>query len=254
MHDFAGKTVLITGGAGGLGRAIAARFAQAGASIALLDIDSAALSAAADALAPHGQRVLEIQGDITDQDVIAHSFDEVLRAFGDLDVLVNNVVVAETGGVLDIERPTWDRALSTNLTSYLFCSQQAARHWLDRDRTGRIVNIGSIDAELPIPDWLGYCVSKAGVVALTRNLALALASHKITVNCLNVGLVATGLMQEAMQDPQWHAELLEWQPLGRMADPAEVADAVLYLSSQSAAFVTGSTLTIDGGRLLQFKL
>jgi len=97
-------------------------------------------------------------------------------------------------------------------------------------------------------------VTKAGVVALTRNLALALAPHRITVNCVNPGLVATGLMEPAMADPEWRAELQGWQPAGRMAEPREIAEAVLYLSSDASDFVTGSTLTIDGGRLLQFKL
>ncbi len=254
MRDFKGKTVLVTGGARGLGRAIGEAYAEAGAAVALVDIDGDAVSSTASALQKQGHRALGLEGDLAAPEVIDRVVGDTLRTLGELDVLVNNVAIADEGGVLDIEPDTWKRILDVNLSSYLFCSQAAARYWVERGRGGRIVNVGSIDAELPIPDRLGYCVTKAGVVALTRNLALALAPHKITVNCVNPGLVATGLMEPAMADPDWHAELLSWQPAGRMAEPRKIAEAVLYLSSDAADFVTGSTLTIDGGRLLQFKL
>lgn len=254
MRDFKEKSVLVTGGARGLGRAIGEAFAEAGAAVALVDIEGETVAAAAAALEEQGHRALGLQGDVGDPQVTGRVVGEAHLAFGGLDVLVNNVAIADEGGVLDIEPDTWNRILDVNLSSYLFCSQAVARRWVEGGRKGRIVNVGSIDAELPIPDRVGYCVTKAGVVALTRNLALALAPHRITVNCVNPGLVATGLMEPAMADPDWHAELQRWQPAGRMAEPGEVAEAVLYLSSDAADFVTGSTLTIDGGRLLQFKL
>ena len=249
--NFQGSAVIVTGGAGGLGRAIAAGFVGQGARVALADINASEAAAVAASL---GDQAISFQADVSRGDEVDALFAHVLHEFGRLDILVNNVAITDGGDAVDIEEALWDRVMAVNLKSYFLCAQRAARHWKATSRSGRIVNIGSIDAELPIPDRIPYCVSKAGVVALTRNLALAFAPSGIKVNAINPGLVATGMMTKAMADPNRQQELLGWQPAGRMAEASEIAEAVLYLASEAADFITGATLTIDGGRLLQYTL
>ncbi len=252
MAESQGKSVIITGGAGGLGRAIAEGFCRRGGAVVLADIDGDKAKAVAAGLEASGGKALAVQADVSRSADVLRLFDEALRAMGGLDVLVNNAAITHPDDVLSLPEERWDRAFDVNLKSYFLCSQRAARYWSENGRPGRIVNIGSIDAEIPLPDRLTYCVSKAAVVALTRNLALSLAPHRINVTCVNPGLVAAGMLERAMADEARHRELLGWQPLGRFARPEEVADAVLYLASDAADFITGATLTIDGGRLLEY--
>ncbi len=251
MTGFEGKSVIITGGAGGLGRAIAEGFCRKGATAVLADIDGDKAKAVAADLEASGGKALAIQADVSNGADVDRLFDAVLGAAGTLGVLVNNVAITHPDDVLTLPEERWDRAFDVNLKSYFLCSQRAARYWSQEGLPGRIVNIGSIDAELPLPERLTYCVSKAAVVALTRNLALSLAPHRINVTCVNPGLVAAGMLERAMADEARHREMLGWQPAGRFARPEEIADAVLYLASDAAGFITGATLTIDGGRLLE---
>ncbi len=252
MPSFTGKTVIVTGGAGAIGLAIAKAFCGEGASVVLADIDGGRARAQAELLSASGAQARAVEADVSQSADADRVFSETLRAFARLDVLVNNAGKSHGEDLLTFSEARWDEVMGVNLKSYFLCSQRAARYWAQERRPGRIVNIGSIDSELPIPDHVAYCVSKAGVVALTRTMAAGLAQHKINVNCINPGLVAGGMLERAMADPARRREFMTWQPWGRMAVPEEIASAVLYLASDAADFITGAALTIDGGRLLAY--
>ncbi len=252
MATFGGKRVIVTGGAGCIGVAIAGRFCAAGASVVIADIDGDRARAEAAALDASGARVRAVQADVSQSADVDRLFAQTLELSGGFDILVNNAGKSYGHDILTLPEERWDEVMAVNLKSYFLCSQRAARHWAQRGQPGRIVNIGSIDSELPIPDHLVYCVSKAGVVGLTRTMAMGLAQYKINVNCVNPGLVAGGMLERAMADPARRRQFMTWQPWGRMAQPEEVADAVLYLASDAADFITGAVLTIDGGRLLAY--
>lgn len=252
MASFHGKIAIITGGAGGIGSAIARGFHSAGANVVLADVNGDRARAVAAHLDGSGKTALAVPADVSQGPCVDQLFTTALEAFGHLDILVNNAGKTHGADVLTLAEECWDEVMAVNLKSYFLCSQRAARHWAQVRQPGRIVNVGSIDAELPIPDHLAYCVSKAGVVALTRTMAMGLAQYRINVNCVNPGLVDGGMLERVLAEPARRRELATWQPWGRMASPEEIASAVLYLASDAADFITGSTLTVDGGRLLAY--
>ncbi|MYW97837.1 SDR family oxidoreductase [Amycolatopsis rubida] len=242
----AARTVLITGGAGGIGRAIGAAFAQAGDSVVLADLDGAE-----EAAKPVGGRGIRL--DITDEAAISAALDEV----GPVDVLVNNAgLLSVHGRLLDLPGADLLRVLSTNVHGTFLMTQLVARRMVERRTAGHgepgvVVNLSSIGGRQPTPGMGGYESSKAAVDALTRWAALELAEHSIRVNAVAPGPVATPMLAAAMPPGSpahdaWVARI----PDGRMAAVEDVAAAVVFLASPAAAHITGTSLPVDGGQLL----
>ncbi|PKV97160.1 NAD(P)-dependent dehydrogenase (short-subunit alcohol dehydrogenase family) [Amycolatopsis echigonensis] len=237
----AARTVLITGGAGGIGRAIGAAFAQAGDSVVLADLDGAE-----EAAKPLGGRGIRV--DITDETAIAATLDEV----GPIDVLVNNAgLLSVHGRLLDLPGADLLRILSTNVHGTFLMTQLVARRMVERGEPGVVVNLSSIGGRQPTPGMGGYESSKAAVDALTRWAAIELAEHGIRVNAVAPGPVATPMLAAAMPPGSpahdaWVARI----PDGRMAAVEDVAAAVVFLASPAAAHITGTSLPVDGGQLL----
>ena len=237
LHD---KRVLITGGANGIGAATAERFLGEGSRVCIIDRDRAAREAIT-------SRLTDLAGayhaDVADPTQVQAAFDIASETMGGVDVVINNAGISIRHAFLDITSEEWDRVLATNLTGVFHVAQTAARHMMER-AGGVILNTASTSGETGYPFYADYNATKAGVIALTRSMALELAP-KLRVNAVAPGYVLTA-MQRAEYSAEMLAEVNRKIPLNRHAEPAEIAGLFAYLASDDAAFVSGQVFTIDG--------
>jgi len=244
------KTVIITGGARGIGLAIARRFVAEGARVVLADIDESVGKAAAAALGSAARFVRTDVGAAGDaRNVVA----EACGISGDLDILVNNAGIIHTADFLDIAEADFDRVLRVNLKGMFLMGQAAAKQMVAQVKAGKppgtIVNMSSVNARVAIPNQVPYCISKGGVDQLTKVMALSLAPHGIRVNAIGPGSIMTDILKGVATDQAAKNRLLSRTPLGRIADPAEIAAVAAFLASKDASYLTGETIYADGGRL-----
>jgi NAD(P)-dependent dehydrogenase (short-subunit alcohol dehydrogenase family) len=249
--SFAGRYVLVSGASSGIGRATALTFAGAGADLLLVARDAGRLAAAAMACREAGAPQVEtIQADLTDDAAPAAVMAAVNHGPGRLDVLINSAGIIGSGPAAETSDAQFDRMLDVNVRS-LFRLTRAAIPMLRRSR-GSIVNVSSVAGLRPYPGILPYCVSKAAVDQMTRCLALELGPDGIRVNAVNPGVVVTNLHRAGGMDATAYAVFLErgadTHPLGRVGTAEEVAQAIFFLASADAAWITGTTLSVDGGR------
>lgn len=246
MVDLAGKTALITGGNQGIGWGIAEAFAAHGARVVVNYPDDARHP---DDMETLGDNALAIKGDVGKVAEIEAMFTALDEQGIELDILVNNAGIYPRAEALDLDEETWDAVHGVNLKGTFFCAQQAARRMVPRG-TGTIINIASVSAIMPAANGAHYCATKAGVVALTKSLALAWAPHGITVNAIGPGLTDTAQPRHGMTEQEMADYARTNIPLGRMAQPADIAKGALFLASDLAAFMTGQTIFISGGELM----
>jgi NAD(P)-dependent dehydrogenase (short-subunit alcohol dehydrogenase family) len=246
LLDFTNKTVLVTGAGSGIGAGIARRFAQAGAAVAVhYRTSQAQAQAIAHAINTTGGHALAVQADVALADEVTRLFDDVSRAFGRVDVLINNAGAYPHHSLIEMTPQQWDDVLAANLRSAFLCTQAFAKHAIAENITGAIVNITSIEAENPAPGHAHYDASKAGLFMLTRNSAHELGPHNIRVNAIAPGLIGREGIEQT-----WPDGVQRWQraaPLRRLGQPEDVADACLFLASPAARWITGASLTVDGG-------
>ena len=242
---FDGRTVVVTGAAAGLGAAIAQAFHAAGASVALLDVDPSVAATAA-ALAPAGDRVLALRVDVCDEAAFGAAFDAAVAHFGAVDAMVNNAAITAGGSPWSIPLDEWDRVMAVNLRGTFVGCRLAGLHMRTRGR-GRIVNLSSYAGRFPsAATGVHYAASKAGILAVTRSFAMALAPHAVTVNAVAPSAIDGPRL--AAVDPALRDALLATIPTGRCGRPEEVAAAVLFLASEAAGYLTGQSIDVDGGR------
>lgn len=238
MTRHLGKRVVVTGGASGIGAAIAARFIGEGARVAILDVDKPAI----ERLRATGSAQLCLHADVADEGSVHSAFEAIATAWNGVDIVVNNAGISIRARFEELALADWDRTLAVNLTGVLLVSRRAVR--LMRDG-GTILNISSVSGLVGMPGYLGYNVSKAGVIALTRTLALELAP-RIRVVAICPGYVLTPMQRAEYTDEQIAACAAK-VPAQRLASPEEIAGLASYLGSSEAGFVTGSCAVIDGG-------
>ncbi len=246
MIDLNGQYALVTGANKGIGWAVARLLAQQGARVAVNYPDDANYPSR---LAELGEGAIAIKGDVGKVDQIEVLFAEVRRAWGRLDILVNNAGIFPRAVVLELDEATWDRVLDVNLKGTFFCAQQAARLMVEQGTAGRIVNLASVSGLVPDPLGSHYNASKAGVIGVTKGLAIALAPHRIRVNAIGPGIIDTDQPRGGMTEEQMVAAG-QINPFGRIGQPVDIARAVLYLVSDLSDYVTGQTLFVNGGSLM----
>lgn len=250
MGMLEGKTAIVTGGARGIGLAIAKRYVAEGARVVIADIDESTGKAAAAALGAVARFVRTDVGAAGDaRNVIA----EALGFAGDIDILVNNAGIIHTADFLDIAEADFDRVMRINLKGMFLVGQAAARQMVAQVKAGKvpgaIVNMSSINARVAIPNQVPYCVSKGGVDQLTKVMALSLSPYGIRVNAIGPGSIMTDILKSIATDQAAKNRLLSRTPLGRVADPDEIAAIAAFLASKDASYITGETIYADGGRL-----
>jgi 3-oxoacyl-[acyl-carrier protein] reductase len=245
-----GKVALITGAGSGIGRAIALCFGGEGADIAVNDINLEAAQQTAEQVRQLGRRAAVVQADVADETQVNAMVDRAIKELGGVHILINNAGLASGGPAMEESLADWDRMVAIVLRGTYLCSRRAAR-WMSQNGGGKIVNISSTAGLKGGPGMSAYSAAKAGVMALTRNLALEWAGYKIYVNCIAPGLIDTPMTQRTVAKRFSAAQISERIPVGRMAQPDEIAKPALFLVSDDASFIMGVTLVVDGGAQLR---
>ena len=248
MLRLSGKGAIVTGAGRGIGMAIARKFLLEGARLLICDVAADRLEGVARDLGALGE-VHALAGDVTDPDFDALLVRRARELFGGLDVLVNNAGIVAFEPFLEHTQATWDRTLAVNLKSVFLLGQAAARAMVDQGRGGAIVNMASSNGHVGERGLAAYNASKAGVVLLTKTMAIELAPHDIRVNCVSPGFIRTELVREAGMDEGSIREYVAKIPLGRHGRPEEVANVFAFLASDEASFMAGESVVVDGGQL-----
>ena len=243
-----GKVALVTGGSRGIGRAIALKLAENGADVA---INYAGNTAAAEevktAIEQMGRKALLVQGSVADTDGVQTIVNTVVKELGRLDILINNAGITRDGLLMRMKEADCDDVMHTNLKGVYNCSKAVLRTMM-KQRSGRIVNMASVVGEMGNAGQTNYAAAKAGVIGFTKSLAKEVASRGITVNAIAPGFIATDMTSVLTDDQK--AEMARTIPLGRAGQPEDVANAVLFLVSEGAAYITGQVLNVDGGMVM----
>ncbi len=244
MSTLSGRVAMVTGAAQGIGRAIAAALGEAGAVVALCDVVEPVR--AAEAVAGAGAGAAYFRCDVTRASEVEATVKEAVEKLGGLHILVNNAGIAIDGLLLRAKTEDWNRVLEVNLTGAFLCARAAAKHLLKAKEWGRMVSISSVVGEAGSTGQVAYAASKAGLLGLTKTLAQELGSRGVTVNAVAPGFIETRMTEEHVKGER-RDKLIASIPLGRIGTPRDVADAVLFLCSDSARYITGQVLGVNGG-------
>ena len=240
------RVALVTGAGSGIGRAISLALAADGCAVGCLDRDAGHAAETAAAITAGGGRAVAVTADVTKAAEVEQAVADVRAALGPIDVLVNNAGVGWLGTVETLSEDEWDHVMATNVKSVFLCSRAVIPE-MAKGGGGRIINVASVTGLVASPGRAAYCASKGAVVMLTRAMALDGAPQHINVNAICPGVVVTAMTEASLRDPATLQEKLDKTPLGRLAQPEEIAPAAVYLAGPGASFVTGACLVVDGG-------
>jgi glucose 1-dehydrogenase len=258
LRGLEGKNVLVTGGSSGIGQAIAVRFAEYGANVAinyLRQPEEAAgteeqVQACVTKVQREGVRDVLVQGDVSSEDDVVRMVADAVEGLGGIDVLVNNAGIQISRPTEELSSDDFDRVLAVNLRGAFMCAREAIRHFLAAGKPGSIVNVSSVHQLIPKPGYLGYSTSKGGMQNLTRTLALEYAGRGIRVNGIGPGATVTPINRAWIDDPEKRRQVEEHIPMQRAGDADEMAGVTAFLASDDAAYITGQTIFVDGGLTL----
>jgi len=244
MGQFDGKVAIVTGGGQGIGKAIALRFAEAGAAVVVNSAREASCGAVAEEIIAKGGKAIAIAGDVGDVAVAEKVVAAASENFGALHFLINNAGITKDGLLIRMKDADWDEVLRVNLKSAFLLSRAAAKIMM-KARFGRIVNITSIVGVQGNPGQANYCSAKAGMIGLTKSMALELASRNILVNAIAPGFIQTAMTDSLSEELK--KKIQEQIPLARLGNPDDIAGPTLFLCSDAASYITGSVLEVAGG-------
>ncbi|MDN7025180.1 glucose 1-dehydrogenase [Methanoculleus sp. FWC-SCC1] len=258
MKRLDGRYALVTGGSTGIGRAIAIRFAQEGANVAInyhssgeeAELTREEVETACSTIREYGCEEMVVQANVAREDDVQAMFARVLDAWGRIDILVNNAGIQKAAPTEDMSVSDYDKVLAVNLRGSFLCAREAIRHFLARGQGGVIINDSSVHQIIPKPTFTPYAVSKAGMGNLTRTLALEYAGRGIRVNAVGPGAIATPMNKAWVEDPEKKAEVESHIPIGRAGTPEEIAAVFAFLASDDASYITGQTVYACGGLTL----
>jgi glucose 1-dehydrogenase len=252
------KNVLVTGGSSGIGQAIAVRFAEYGANVAINYLrrpeeaqeTEDQVHACISKVQQEGVQDVLVRGDVSNEDDVVSMVSEAVDGLGGLDVLVNNAGIQISRPSDELSSEDFDKVLAVNLSGSFMCAREAIRHFLAEGKPGSIINISSVHQLIPKPNYLGYSTSKGGMQNLTRTLALEYAAKGIRVNGVGPGATVTPINRAWIDDPEKRRQVEEHIPMQRAGDADEMAGVTAFLASDDAAYITGQTIFVDGGLTL----
>jgi glucose 1-dehydrogenase len=258
MQGLKGKNVLVTGGSSGIGQAIAVRFAEYGANVAInylrrpqeAEETEKQVHACIGRLKGAGVRDVLVQGDVSSEDDAVRMVEETVGQLGGIDVLVNNAGIQISRPSHELSSEDFEKVLSVNLRGAFLCAREAIRRFLDTSSPGVIINVSSVHQLIPKPEYLGYAVSKGGMQNLTRTLALEYADKNIRVNGIGPGATITPINRAWIEDPVKRRQVESHIPMRRAGTADEMAGVTCFLASDHAAYITGQTVFVDGGLTL----
>ena len=252
MFNLAGRVALVTGASSGLGQQFVRALADNGAAVALVARRADRLEAFKAELEKSGAKVVAIEADVTDRAAMLAAFDAAEKAFGTVTILVNNAGIADGGRAVEFTPEDWRRMMSTNLDAVFYWAQEAARRMLAANKPGAIVNIASVLGLMVAKGGASYATAKAGVVQLTKALAVELSFKGIRVNAIAPGWFVTEMNDDYLNSDKGAAIKREI-PMGRFGNPGDLDGALLLLASNAGAYITGATIVADGGQVIQIK-
>jgi glucose 1-dehydrogenase len=258
MRGLRGKNVLVTGGTSGIGQAIAIRFAEYGANVAInylrrpeeAEETEEQVHSCLEQVRQSGVKDVLVQGDVSNEDDVVEMIEQTTKELGGIDVLVNNAGIQISRPSHELSAADFDKVLAVNLRGSFLCAREAIKRFLDASSGGVIVNISSVHQLIPKPDYLGYSTSKGGMQNLTRTLALEYAGHNIRVNGIGPGATVTPINRAWIDDPVKREQVESHIPLARAGTSDEMAGVTCFLASDDAAYITGQTIFVDGGLTL----
>jgi glucose 1-dehydrogenase len=245
-----GKVAIVTGAGTGIGQGISRAFAKAGAKVVVDYVGKASIAQQTlDEIQNAGGTAMGFDADISNQDDVNALIAKTVETYGKVDIFVNNAGIEKKFDFVDYPLDEWQKIMAVNLTGPFLCSQAAARQMIKQGNGGRIINISSVHEDLPLLTNAPYCASKGGLRMLMRTIAVELAKHKITVNNIGPGAIYTPIDADVEADKTMNDAILAEIPLGRWGQPDEIGNMALYLASDNASYITGSTFFVDGGML-----
>lgn len=258
MALLTGQTALVTGGSSGIGAAVAIALAEAGAHVVVNYARSAqgAEDIVAKIQASDG-KAIAVQADVSQEEQVLQLFQQTLDAYGTVDILVNNAGIQKDRAFTEMSLEDWNRVIGINLTGQFLCAREAAKEFIRRGvvperscAAGKIICMSSVHEIIPWAGHVNYAASKGGVKLMMQSMAQELAPHKIRVNSIAPGAIKTPINRDAWDTPEAEAKLLELIPYQRVGDPADIGKAAVWMASDAADYVTGTTLIVDGGMTL----
>jgi glucose 1-dehydrogenase len=258
LRGLKGKNVLVTGGTSGIGQAIAVRFAEFGANVAINYLRSPEeaedteekVHACVASVRQRGVRDVLVQGDVSKEPDVVAMFEDAVDKLGGIDVLVNNAGIQISRPSHELSAADFDKVIGVNLRGAFLCAREAIKRYLEHETPGVIINVSSVHQLIPKPDYLGYSTSKGGMMNLTRTLALEYAKNNIRVNGIGPGATVTPINRAWIDDPVKREMVVSHIPLGRAGTADEMAGVTCFLASDDAAYITGQTIFVDGGLTL----
>lgn len=247
MNRLQGKVAFITGAGSGLGRGMALRFAEEGADIGCFDLSLETAEETAELVRTLGQKAVTFKGDVRNSKDLVEGIEKTVTELGDLWVACANAGINASGTILTLTEEDWQRVIDVNLTGVFLTCQSAARQMVDQGKGGRIISTASVAAEKGFAGLIPYGATKAGVRMMTRSMAQELAVHRITVNSIGPGLIATNFGGGNFQDPEYKEQQGKTIPLGRVGEATDVAAMAAFIASDDGEYATGSYFLIDGG-------